>query len=458
MRVKTDVDREPPYDEMAGCSVIDEPNNTVMPVAGPCGDFDCGRTTTRRCSHCSGAWFCSVKCEERAEYSHRFSCNRRPITTADLLEKDCYRDLLPQDPEVREDYGFQRCKNTHEETKLFGLYIGIFKYHDISSEELHRWRTEGILVEKIIEVFSKLPEGSRGGYYPWFLCNRHVIEGDQEVVRDEDDPEKYLQERYDEARTYLDPSDQAKALEDLTPFAKQYCFFFLALLLDCKHPPPQMERLDLWYDFGFVVCSDEHQETTMANHYHWLLLGNKAERDHFKSLQMDHLCRPSPPTCSFTDFWTAWEAGSLMELFGRYGTSRGADSYGVSLDRSFPALREFLSYPGKSPRPAVWRLKQFIAIEDANFVTVPPEIAAAALEYGFAGRMNTRTRLDLHDFYTRIFQRSLLPGELDEARRKRNMHEMADQWYGSTVNERVKNVLRNVPDVTLVDLVGDADE
>lgn len=103
-----------------------------------------------------------------------------------------------------------------------------------------------------------IPESFRGGYYPWFLRNRHTLEGDHQVVRDTDDPEKYLQERYNEARAYLDPSDQAKALEDLSPFAKQYCFSFLALLLDCKHPPPQMPRLDLWYDFGFVVCSDEH--------------------------------------------------------------------------------------------------------------------------------------------------------------------------------------------------------
>lgn len=188
--------------------MIDEPNNDAVPIAGPCGETDCDKTTSRRCSHCSGTWFCSVRCEELATSFHKFSCNRRPITTADLLEKDCYWDFLPEDPQVREDYGFQRCRNRSEATNLFGLYIGIIKYHNISSEELHHWRTEGILVDKIVEVFSKIPEGSRGGYYPWFLRNRYILESEQKVMHDVDDVAKYIQERYDEARAYLDPADE----------------------------------------------------------------------------------------------------------------------------------------------------------------------------------------------------------------------------------------------------------
>jgi hypothetical protein len=324
------------------------------------------------------------------------------------------------------------------------LYVGIIKYHNISSEELHRWRTESILVDKIVEVFSKIPEGFRGGYYPWFLRNRHILEGEQEVIRDEDDVDKYIRERYSEASAYLDTADRTKAVEDLTPFAKQYCFMFFSILLDGMYPPPEMTHLDLWYDFGFVVCSDVHAERELSNYYQRLLLANKPARDHFRSLRMEHLAPPEFPACSFTDFWKAWEAGSLMELFGRYDTSQRADS----------ALREFLSYPGKSPRPSAWRLKHFLAIEDANVLTMAPEIAAAAMEYGFHPQLDTRTRLDLRDFYIRVFQRGLLPGEMDEARRKRNMHEMADRWSGGHVSERVKQVLRDVPDIARAEIVG----
>lgn len=413
--------------------MVEEPENITVPVAGPCGEIDCDQITTRRCSHCGGPWYCSTKCEDLATYSHKFSCNRRPITTADLLEKDCFRDLLPEDPGVREDFGFDRCKNPGEETNLFGLYIGVIKYHDISSEELHRWRTEGLLIDKIIELFSKLPEGSRGGYYPWSLRNRHILEGDEEVIRDEDDVDRYIQERYTEARAYLDVLDQNKAVEDLTPFAKQYCFFFFAILLDSKHPPPQMAHLDLWYDFGFVVCSDVHAENGLSNCYQRLLLGNKLANGHFRNLRVEQFTLPEIPTCSFTDFWKAWDQGSLIDLFSWYGIDHGSE------------LREFLSYPGKSARPSVWRLKHFLAIEDANVLTVAPEIADAAIEYGFSPQLDTRTKLDLREFYKQVFRRGLLPSKIDEAMRKRTVHEMADEWSGGVVSDRVKQVLRNVP-------------
>jgi hypothetical protein len=305
--------------------------------------------------------------------------------------------------------------------------------------------SEGILVEKIVEVFSKIPERSRGGYYPWFLRNRHILEGGQEVVRDEDDVDRYIQERYAEARAYLAPADQNKAVEDLTPFAKQYCFLFLSILLDGKYPPPVMAHLDLWFDFGFVLCPDVHQERELSNTYQWLLLGNKPARDYFQNTGMEHLAPPDFPHCSFDDFWRAWAAGSLMDLFNKYGTSRGADSFGTSLSRRFPALEEFLSYPGKCPRPSVWRLRHFLAIEDANVLTVGPEIGLAAIEYGFYPHLDTRTRLDLREFYTRVFRRGVLPGEIDEAKRRANLDEMADAWSGGEVNERVKQVLMGVP-------------
>jgi len=89
------------------------------------------------------------------------------------------------------------------------------------------------------------------------------------VIRDEDDASKYMQERYAEARAYLDLTDQTKAIEDLTPFAKQYCFYFFCMFLDSKHPPLQMTYLDLWYDFGYVRLAagkQDQQGTEGWNH------------------------------------------------------------------------------------------------------------------------------------------------------------------------------------------------
>lgn len=51
----------------------------------------------------------------------------------------------------------------------------------------------------------------------------------------------------------------------------------------------------------------------------------------------------------------------------------------------------------------------------------------------------------------------MLPREMDEARKKRNMHEMADRWSGGDVSERVKKVLRDVPDIIYAEIVGNVD-
>jgi len=426
--------------------------STEDAAGGPCGNFDCEeRMTTRRCSRCHGKWYCSLSCEEADVYSHRFACSRGAITTADMLLRDCFADQLPEDPQVREDFGFVRCRNKTEESHLCGLYQGIFKLFDVDAAELHRWRIEGILAEKIIETFSAHPKDSRGGYYPWFLRNQHVLDQQHQAVRDEDDPDLHVQRMLAKARPYLSPWDRNTPVQDLVPWAKQNCFFFLALLLDSALPPPRMPHLDLWYDFGFAVCcANLHDESTLANVYQNLLLGNRPIRDYFASLGSGTTFTPADfPTCTFEQFWKAWEAGTLMDLFDTYGNYGGRASYGESIDFQFPDLREFLSYPGGPGsviRPSVWRLRQFLAVEGtgANLFTVAPTISRAAIEYGFEPGLDVRTRLDLHAFYTKIFERGVHAAEVDGALRRGKLDEMADLWYGESVPERVRVVLRTV--------------
>ncbi|KAK1749421.1 hypothetical protein QBC47DRAFT_355084 [Echria macrotheca] len=431
-------------------SVDKEIETSTETHGGHCGNLDCEKRTTRRCSRCHGGWYCSLSCEEADIYSHKFVCSRGAITTADILQRDCYADNLPEDPQVREDFGFTRCRNKTEESHLCGLYQGIFKVFDVTAAEMHSWRMEGILTGKIIETFSAYPEGSRGGYYPWFLRNRHVLDESHRVVRDEDDPELHVQRMIANARPYLSPSDQSTPVECLIPWAKQNCFIFLAVLLSSAHPPPTMPNLDLWYDFGFAVCPSPQSESSLANFYTQLLFGNRPIRDYYASLGSTHFMPADFPTCSFEQFWKAWEAGTLMDLFDTYGNHDGRAAYGESIDFQFPDLREFLSYPGgaerdqRFPRPSVWRLRQFLAVEGANVLSLAPSISRAAIEYGFDAGLNARTRLDLHAFYKRIFLQGVRTAEVDWALRVGRLHEMADQWYGEPVNERVRAVLRAV--------------
>ncbi|KAK3348856.1 hypothetical protein B0T25DRAFT_230661 [Lasiosphaeria hispida] len=425
---------EPPREDAMTTSDATSPSNNVENVVGSCDE--CCETTSRKCSHCRGAWFCSVWCEDQS-FRHVFKCNRRSITTADTLREDCLKDRLPDDPQTCEDYGFRRCANSAEMCKLLGLYQGIFGVRRISSQEVHTWRTQGLLAEKIIGLFSAIPEDCRGGYYKWFLDHRYVLE-----VEDDADEEEAvwikiatrdMEERQEEAKAYLDPSDQNKTIDGLEPFAKQYCFLFLVTTLGNEHMGPVEEGLDFWFDFGFVACPGRTAESNLGLAYHKLFTGNKFRRGDHISLRKGYHGPRDGSTCSFEDFWKAWEAGCLMELFDRHDISVSSSA------------REFMSYPAKSPRPSVWKLKKFLEFGGTQILTADPAMNAAAIEYGLHPGLDARTRLDLHQFYSRLFQGHVDPSVIDRARAERKLCELAEEWAGTNVGERVKRVLGGVP-------------
>ena len=115
-------------------------------------------------------------------------------TTAHQLQKDCYFDDMPKDPEVRKDYGFDAIAASQidgdihwgsnfdlytDEQKLLGLFQGLLKtgYLGVDPLFLDQWRREGTLVKNITRTFERglLPD-KRGGYYPWFVGNRSRFE------------------------------------------------------------------------------------------------------------------------------------------------------------------------------------------------------------------------------------------------------------------------------------------
>lgn len=138
-----------------------------------------------------------------------------------------YEDRIPEDPETREDYGFHRCQNGYEKPHLLGLYAGLFKVFEVKSDQVHEWRLGGILPEKIVELFSTLPEGSRGGYYPWFLRHKYILEPGNIVTEPEWTAESDFQQREQNARRYLDPEDRKTPLSALTLFAKKTLLLLL---------------------------------------------------------------------------------------------------------------------------------------------------------------------------------------------------------------------------------------
>lgn len=206
----------------------------------------CEVRTSRRCSHCGGAPFCSKTCEREMRLSHLLKCNMRQVTSADYLYEDVLGDKLPTDPQVRQDYWFDRCQNKNEESHLLGVFVGLLHRHPnhITREELHQWRSDPdgnpYLVTKIVEKFEELPINSRGEYFAWFLGYRsrfELLDCHRSIPRAQS-PMTQRQNMEARARKYLGPEDQHKDVEDLTPFAKKHCFVFYCMTVDHQHPPP----------------------------------------------------------------------------------------------------------------------------------------------------------------------------------------------------------------------------
>ncbi|KAG2356052.1 hypothetical protein BDR07DRAFT_1464234 [Suillus spraguei] len=121
----------------------------------------------------------SLVCQKFHSVSHIFDCKpRRPITTADHLALAVIKNLFPQDTQTCKDYGFERAFTAENRSKLLGLYIGQMDPGRIGipPETINDWRVRGVLVEEIKAAYYKIPAQFRGGYFPWFLQNQHILD------------------------------------------------------------------------------------------------------------------------------------------------------------------------------------------------------------------------------------------------------------------------------------------
>ena len=285
-------------------------------------------------------------------------CSKRPLTSADYLWKSLMEDLMPEEEEVLEDFGFNSVSFGKDRTYLLGVYMGLYLSGKFSAEDIHEWRVGGILVAKIKEFYYGIPENSRGQYFPWFLKNLHVLE---RPMTQEEAQQKLIATFYDKARPYLDPEDRNKTARDLKPEAKKTSHDFLAEIL-LRFTPNPVERN--WYSFGFVTCHGRKEETMLVDLYQLLL----TETDGSFFYEFHNRERGAIQPATFTQFWKAYEAGTLIQLM---------DSKGLKKLRSkLPYLEDFLSVPPAGPRPSVWDLKQFLEISDPMNHPPAPSVKA----------------------------------------------------------------------------------
>ena len=274
---------------------------------------------------------------------------------------------MPQEEDVLEDFGFNNVHLGGDQTYLLGVYGGLYLSGKFSAEDIHEWRVGGILVDKIKEFYYSIAEDCRGRYFPWFLKNFHVL--DRPMTIDEAQ-QRLLATFYDKAKPYLDIEDRNKTARELKPEARGASYNLLAGVLSRFSPNPIEGN---WYSFAFVTCRGQGEESMLVDLYQLLL----TESDGSFFYEFHNRRRGNIQPATFTQFWKAYEAGTLVQLM---------DSKGLKELRSWlPFLEAFLAVPPAGPHPSVWSLKQFLEISDP--MDHPP-VPSVNVDYGF---INCRT-------------------------------------------------------------------
>lgn len=196
-------------------------------------------------------------------------------------------------------------------------------------------------------------------------------------------------------RPCLPQDDKPKNIWHLEPITKRDSYIAYSISLHGSHPHPGWisTDLDIWYELGFCVAGGEGEEMGLGGIYNILIGGNKSFDDYSKSLGTEYDGPLPTPTCSFEEFWHAYESGSLIQLMDQYGLKQRRLEY--------KHLDTFLSTRPGSSRPSVWRLRHLLALD--NIFHIPMQVAEAARHYGLTPRTGAKERTILTGLYRRIF-------------------------------------------------------
>ncbi|KAG0692608.1 hypothetical protein DFH29DRAFT_839651 [Suillus ampliporus] len=326
----------------------------------------------KRCSGCRKVWYCSPDCQRSAWVRHIFTCKpRRPITTADHLALAVRNNLFPQDVQTCKDYGFDRAFTVENRSKLLGLYIGLMERMDIPAKTINDWRVRGVLVEEIKAAYDKIPAQYRGGYFPWFLQNQHILDTSPAADSQSNDEGDAMFRRAwcFTGGAETDSLEVIKASIASMPQDKQTCHLLYTMLLSKWHPAPFH---DLWIPFGFCTCIHEEEEM------------------HLGGLYQDLITK-----CTFDEFCDAFSSSRILDLFRNNG---------ISVE--FPIPLRYLADVLQSSimTKSVWFLKQFAIRSDEENVE-GRVVNSVAVDYGFMNCRKDSEIQALKKVYRTFFER-----------------------------------------------------
>ncbi|KAF3401341.1 hypothetical protein DPV78_005156 [Talaromyces pinophilus] len=308
---------------------------------------------------------------------------------------------------------------------------------DVGPVELDKWPRNGKLLKNIIEKFEQVPEESRGPYFPWFMRNTNLVDenaSEGELGNLDADTHEFIQ-WLECSRSYLPQEDRTENIWYLRPIAKRGSYIAYPISLHGSHPHPGWisNDLDIWYELGFCVDGDESEEMGLGGIYNILIGGNKSFVDYSKSLRTESDGPPPTPTCSFEEFWHAYESGRLIQLMDRYGLKQRRLEY--------KHLDTFLTTRPGSSRPSVWRLRQLLALD--NTFHIPTQMAEAARHYSLTPRAGAKEKTILTGLYPRILSVGD-PLDLHNARCRGYVWTYA-QSLVPNVDSSVASILQSLP-------------
>lgn len=295
------------------------------------------------CSNCHKARYCSSACQKAEWKLHRLFClDRSKLTTADRLALAAYADEIPSDPEVRRDYGFARAQIPRSENWLIGLFQGLVKHGEIDPRTIHQQRLAGTLIDYIKKFYDRMPVGSQGDYYPWFLNNQHLLAPpsflDTSSAALTDDALQHAWWFIGGSTT--DPLGHIKTRLQTWPEDKQQCLRLVQFLLHAGFRlSPNFPE---WLNFGFCGYKSRADETKLWAAY-------------------VKLVKAAP----FEEFYAAYRGASLPALFAAHG-----------MHLTNPLVLDILNSARRDIK-SVWKLKQFII---GDYQKLDPQVS---VEYGF---------------------------------------------------------------------------
>ncbi|KAJ8522336.1 hypothetical protein ONZ45_g1119 [Pleurotus djamor] len=363
----------------------------------------------KKCSGCKSVWYCSAQCQKHDWTTHKFDCKPKQgvkPSTADYLALAIEENLLPEDPQTCDDFGFTRAGPSENRVKLLGVYIGLIERMGIPAKEVSRWKQEGRLLDSIRHAFEQLPVDSRGGYFPWLMQNKHILQSDP--LPDSSTGEDYLFQMGVKAFKYagLVPQksrEEHRAVIETLPKDRATCLLFCIPMLSRNHPGPGYEH---YISFGFCACKDEGMEGWLGTR--WIALLQR---------------------CSFDELCKAYQDCAFLRLF---------ESHGLAI--TDPAIIDLLLH---SPlmNKSVWNLKSFVFGTDDSELRPVNSVWA---DYGFMNCTTDDERLELKSLYKAVLRKGA-PLELHKACLAGKIYDYVGGYYDVSRRKKYfKRLLKNV--------------